>query len=198
MKKAFTLVTAIALASSMLSGCAVVALGTAGVVVNNVAQDRRTVGTQLDDQTAENQVAYQFSRDETLKNQTRLQVDVYNGVALLTGQAPSQALVSAAEAAANRVPYVEKVHNQIRLAQPIGAKAQANDLLLASLIKTKLLADEAIPSIQVEVIVQNAEVFLMGRVTNQEATAAIELVRNVDGVKQVIRAFEICKPKTCA
>lgn len=195
--RALALTCALVTAATAMSGCAVVALGTAGVVASNVAQDRRTVGTQLDDQNAENQVAYKLSQNEALKEQARLQVDVYNGVALLTGQAPSQQLVDAAQETAKLVPYIEKVHNQVRVGPPIDAAAQVNDLWLASKIKTQMLANEDVPSVQVEVIVQNGEVFLMGRVTNQEATATIELVRNVNGVKQVIRAFEICKPRTC-
>ena len=31
----------------------------------------------------------------------------------------------------------------------------------------------------------------MGRVNNQEATYAVDIARNVDGVQRVVRAFEI-------
>ena len=176
---------------SSVQGCAVVAVGAAGALTAKVANDRRTVGTQLDDQTAEGQVSYQWSKSEALKKGANLQVDIYNGVALITGQAPSQILIDEAIAGVEKVEYVKKVHNQIRQTMPIDASTQANDIWLASKVKTKLVADERVPSLQVRVIVQNSEVFLMGRVTNQEGTYAVDIARNVNGVTRVIRAFEI-------
>lgn len=174
-----------------LQGCALLAVGAAGALTAKVANDRRTVGTQLDDQTAEGQVAYQWSKNESLKKSANLEIDIYNGVALVTGQAPSQVLIDEAIAAVETVEYIQKVHNQIRVGMPIEASAQAQDIWLASKVKTKLVADERIPSLQVKVIVQNGEVFLMGRVTNQEGTYAVDVARNINGVKRVVRAFEI-------
>ncbi len=189
-RKALCVATAFALLTTM-QGCAVVAVGAAGALTAKVANDRRTVGTQLDDQTAEGQVSYQWSKSDALKKSTNLQIDIYNGVALVTGQAPSQSLIDEAIAGVETVEYVQKIHNQVRLQMPIEASTQANDIWLASKVKTKLLADERVPSLQVRVIVQNSEVFLMGRVTNQEGTYAVEIARNVNGVSRVIRAFEI-------
>ena len=173
-----------------MQGC-VVAVGAAGAMAAKVANDRRTVGTQLDDQNADRAVAYQWSKSDELKDQTNLQVDIYNGVALLTGQAPTQGLIDDAVKRAQEVSYLKKIHNQIRIAEPIGAGTQANDIWLASKVRTKILADERVPALQVKVVVQDSEVFLMGRLTNQEATAAVDIARNITGVARVVRAFEI-------
>ncbi|WP_334013693.1 BON domain-containing protein [Alteromonas sp. S167] len=173
-----------------LQGC-VVAVGAAGAMAAKVANDRRTVGTQLDDQNADSAVAYQWSKSDALKEQANLQVDVYNGVALLTGQAPSQALLDEAVNRAQEVAYLKKIHNQIRIAQPIGAGTQANDIWLASKVRAKIVADDRVPALQVKVVVQDSEVFLMGRLSNLEATAAVDIARNVTGVARVVRAFEI-------
>lgn len=173
-----------------LQGC-VVAVGAAGAMAAKVANDRRTVGTQLDDQNADSAVAYQWSKSDALKEQANLQVDVYNGVALLTGQAPSQALLDEAVNRAQEVAYLKKIHNQIRIAQPIGAGTQANDIWLASKVRAKIVADERVPALQVKVVVQDSEVFLMGRLSNVEATAAVDIARNITGVARVVRAFEI-------
>lgn len=166
-------------------------MGAAGAMAAKVANDRRTVGAQLDDQNASSAVAFQWSKSEALKKQANLQADVYNGVALLTGQVPSQQLLNDAITLAKNVQYIKKFHNQIRVGQPIGATTQANDIWLASKVRAKLLADDRVPAMQVKVIVQDSEVFLMGRLSNQEATAAVDIARNVNGVGRVIRALEI-------
>lgn len=178
------------LTASLLQGC-VVAVGAAGAVAAKVANDRRTVGTQLDDQNASAAVAYRWSQSDALKEQANLEVDVYNGVALLTGQAPSQQLINEAVSLAKDVEQIQKVHNQIRLGPPIEASTQANDIWLASKVRARIVADERVPALQVKVIVEAGEVFLMGRLNNQEATAAVDIARNTNGVARVIRAFEI-------
>lgn len=175
---------------SLLNGCAVAVLG-AGAAAAKVATDRRTVGTQLDDQTAETQISYRWSQSATLKDNARLRVDVHNGVALLTGQVPEASMTAAAEKVIKGLEHIRTVHNQIRVAPHADAATQAQDVWLATKIRTKLLADETVPGTQVKVIVESAEVFLMGRLTNAESTKAVDIARNVDGVKRVIRAFEI-------
>lgn len=175
---------------NQLQGC-VAAIGAAGAVAAKVANDRRTVGTQLDDQNASRAVAYQWAKSDALKAQANLQADVYNRVVLLTGQAPSQALIDEAVERAQSVDYIKKIHNQIRLAEPIGAGTQANDIWLASKVRTKIIADERVPALQIKVIVQDSEVFLMGQLTNLEATTAVDIARNITGVARVVRAFEI-------
>ncbi|MFC3092638.1 BON domain-containing protein [Alteromonas sediminis] len=184
-------VVSLFIATLFTQGCAVVAVGTAGAVAAKSANDRRTVGTQIDDTTASTQIAYRWGQVEGLSELTNLQVNVYNGVALLTGQAPSQPLINQAESIAKSVEHITKVHNQIRIGQPISASTQANDIWLGSKVKTQLLTEKDVPSLQINVVVEDSEVFLMGRLTNAEATKAVEITRNVNGVKRVVRALEL-------
>lgn len=179
------------LALTQTQGCTVLAVGAVGATAASVANDRRTVGTQIDDENAENTVSFRLGKQTQLKEEANISVEVYNGVALLTGQAPTQALIEQAETVAHSVEYVTKVHNQIRLSQPVSSGA--SDLWIASKIQSRFIANDAIPALQINVIVENKEVFLMGRVTNQEATKAVDVARNISGVKRVVRAFEIIR-----
>lgn len=176
---------------ALLQGCAAVAIGTAGAVAAKTATDRRSVGTQIDDTTASSQISFRWGQDEGLSESANLQANVYNGVVLITGQAPTQALIQKAEDIARTVSHITKVHNQIRLGQPIEASVQANDIWIASKVKAQLLTNEDVPAVQVKVVVENGEVFLMGRLSNLEATRAVEITRNVHGVKKVVRALEL-------
>ena len=173
------------------SGCAIVAVGAAGTVAAVSANDRRTVGTQLDDTTTQGKIAYQLALIDALKEYTNIQVNVYKGVALLTGQAPNDDLKERAIRATQNVENIVKIHNQIRIGSPISASAQANDIWLASKIRANFVTDERVPTLNIEVIVENKEVFLMGYLTTQEANAAVDIARNIEGVAKVTRAFEI-------
>jgi len=176
-------------ATLLLQSCAGLIIG-AGVGAVSVAHDRRTIGTQVDDTTTASRISIAMLNDTAIKEQTSISVQVFNGTALLVGQAPTQALMQQAEKLASSVKNIKKLHNQIRLGPPIPASIVANDVWLASKVKTKLIADKRIDGLHIEIEVENGEVFLMGLVSEQESNIAVDITRNISGVKQVIKAFE--------
>lgn len=176
-------------ASLLLQSCAGLIIG-AGVGAASVAHDRRTIGTQVDDTTTAGRISNVLSKDLAIHEQTSISVQVFNGTALLVGQAPTQALIQQAQNLASAVKNIRKLHNQIRLGSPIPASVVANDAWLASKVKTKLLADKRIDGLHIEIEVENGEVFLMGLVSERESNIAVDITRNINGVKQVIKAFE--------
>lgn len=173
----------------LLQSCAGLIIG-AGVGAASVAHDRRTVGTQVDDTTTASRISTAIAQSTAIQEQTSISVQVFNGTALLVGQAPTQTLIQQAQRLASTVENVKKLHNQIRLGAPIPPSVVANDLWLASKIKTKLIADKRIDGLHIQIEVENGEVFLMGLVSQQESNIAVDITRNVEGVKQVIKAFE--------
>jgi len=188
-----TSVLASVVACSLLfqSGCAVVAVGAAGTAAAVSANDRRTVGQQIDDKTMQSRVRTAINSDDRVKEQAAISVNVYNGQVLLTGQAPTQAMIAQAESAANKVENIVKVHNQIRLGSPIPASSSMNDVWLASKLKTNMVANDRVPLFKLDLVVEDSEVFIMGLLTKQEATAAVDVARNIKGVTKVIRVMEL-------
>ncbi|MGO4890862.1 BON domain-containing protein [Flavobacterium sp. W21_SRS_FM6] len=172
-----------------MQGCAALVVG-AGVGAASAAHDRRTLGAQVDDKTSASRISVALSEVDALKNQTSITVQVFNGTALLVGQAPTNELIQLAQTTASSVNNIKKLHNQIRLGSPISTGDAAKDVWLASKVKTLLLADKRIDGLNIEIEVENGEVFLMGLVSQQEADIAVDITRNIDGVKQVVKAFE--------
>ena len=58
-------------------------------------------------------------------------------------------------------------------------------------VKAKLIDARDLHSNAFYVVVERAQVYLMGRVTEREADRATEIARQISGVKKVVRAFEI-------
>lgn len=190
MNKTKTLGLTLLLSSTLLiQGCAGLIIG-AGVGAVTAANDRRTLGNQVDDKTAASRISTSFAKNAAIKEQTSIVIQVFNGTVLLVGQAPTQELIGKANQLANSVPNIKKVHNQIRLGSPIPASVIANDAWLASKVKTQLIADKRINGLHIEIEVENGEVFLMGLITKQEGGIAVDIARNISGVKQVVKAFE--------
>ncbi|WP_395341376.1 BON domain-containing protein [Ningiella sp. W23] len=174
-----------------LSGCvSVVAVGAAGTAAVS-ASDRRTVGTQIDDKTTEARVNAAVNDVVAIDDNAAISVHVYNGQVLLTGQAKIQQIIDAASRAAASVANVNKVHNQVRLGSPIPATATMNDIWLGTKIRTLMTAEEKVPLLKLDLIVEDSEVFIMGQLTKSEATAAVDIARNVQGVSKVVRVMEL-------
>ncbi|MGB3726276.1 MAG: BON domain-containing protein [Glaciecola sp.] len=178
---------------SQLSGCvSALAVGAAGTAAVSTS-DRRTLGTQIDDKTTTARVNTAINKIPNVEENADVSVHVYNGQVLLTGQALTQDIISQAASAASNVANVVKVHNQIRLGQPIPTTSTINDIYIGTKIRTLMAADDNVPLLKLDLIVEDSEVFIMGQLTKQEATNAVELVRNVDGVVKVIRVMELVK-----
>ncbi|MEM0911174.1 MAG: BON domain-containing protein [Pseudomonadota bacterium] len=185
-----TVTLSFVLASLLVSGCAsVVAVGAAGVAVS--ASDRRSLGTQIDDKTTDTRVNNAINTIPGIRDEAAISVHVYNGQVLLTGQAMQDSIITLAEKKARSIDNVTKVHNQIRLGTPIPASSTAHDVWLGTKIRTLMTADESVPLTKLDLIVEDSEVFIMGKLTREEASATIELARNVRGVTKVIRVLEL-------
>lgn len=172
-----------------LNGCAVALIAGAGVAASS-ANDRRTVGSQLDDNAIELKVANNIGSIDALNDHTNISVTGYNGILLLTGQAPNEMLRDQAVKIAKEAEGVRNVFDQIRITSVSSWTTDSSDVWITSKVKTELLADDTVEGLQIKVKTENSEVFLMGLVSRQEGEKAVELARNISGVERVFKLFE--------
>ena len=181
----------------LMSGCAGVVVGGAATGAA-VIHDRRSAGTVIDDKGLSWKISDAIFRDKELSNPSHINVTVYNGAILLTGEAPTEDLKIRANAVTARQAESNKIYNELVIASPTSFTSRTNDAYITAKVKTVLLEIDNIPSFdptRVKVTTENSVVFLMGLVTDQEASAVTEKVRNVSGVKKVVRLFEYIKPR---
>lgn len=173
----------------LLQGCAAaIVAGTASAVTS--ANDRRTIGSQIDDNNIEIKASIAFSEVERLEKFAHINAISVNGIVLLVGQVPNQEMKNEAQRTIEGVAGIRKIHNQIRIGSNIGVTTQTHDSWLTSKVKAQLLTAKNISSNNIKVVTENAEVFLMGLVSEQEANQAVNITRNVSGVERVIKVFE--------
>lgn len=170
-----------------LNGCAVVAVGGAGAAV---ASDRRSAGSMLDDQSIELQIHDAYNKDEQLFDKAHINVTSYDGIVLLTGEAPSAAQRERAVHHARNVDKVRRVHDEITVAPPSSMLSRSQDTWITTKVKTQLLRNKKVAAHHIKVVTESGSVYLMGIVTRAEADAAAETARYVDGVTRVVTVFE--------
>lgn len=175
---------------ALLQGCAAAVVAGGATAVTS-ANDRRTLGAQIDDKNVVLKAIRALADDPATAEGSNINVTSYNGVMLLTGQTRTEQVRQRADALVAKIDGVRDVQNQIRLGNNTGMTTRTRDSWISTKVKTQLLADEQVSGLNIKVITENAEVFLMGLVNDQEAAKAVDIARHVDGVARVVRAFEL-------
>jgi osmotically-inducible protein OsmY len=151
----------------------------------------RTFGSKIDDSLIETKVAVNIAKaNPDLDNASHIVVTSFNGVVLLAGQTPRADLKQLAEQTASQVQKVKKVNNELQVTGPSSMLARSNDAWLTSKIKTEMLTDSTIPGSRIKVVTENGIVYLLGLLTQSEATRATNLVQGVGGVQKIVKLFE--------
>ena len=176
-------------AASVLPACAPVLVGGAMVGGALASVDRRTAGTQVEDQAIELKGAARVR--ELAGEQAHVNVTSYNRIVLLTGEVPDAAARGAVEQAIGRIEGARSVVNELAVMGKTTLTARSNDAVLSARVKAGFIDAKDLQVNTIKVTTERGVVHLMGRVTEREATRAVAVARSVPGVQKVVRVFEI-------
>ncbi len=190
MKKMPLLLPGALLAPALLQACMPLMMIGAGAAVVS-SEDRRTTGTQVEDQGIELRVGNRV--DDRFGEKVHINITSYNRYMLLTGEAPDEATRAEIEKIARGAPNVLGVTNDLQVAGKSSMGSRSNDTYLTSKVKTRFLDSGKVNAIHVKVVTEAAVVYLLGVVTEQEGGDAVELARTTGGVRKVVKMFEYCK-----
>jgi len=175
-------------ALSALAGCAPLVVGGAMVGGSMVAIDRRTSGAQLEDQSIEIKAASRVRELATLGN---VSVTSYNRMILISGEVPTEDDRAKVEDALVRLENVRSVVNELAVAPNASFGTKSSDSILSAKVKASLVDAKDLQANAFKVVSERGVVYLMGRVTEREATRAANVARSVPGVQKVVRVFEV-------
>jgi hyperosmotically inducible protein len=153
-----------------------------------------SVGTEIDDGVVTAKVKSALLADPDIKS-FDLKVETRKGEVMLSGFVSNQAQVDRAILVARGVEGVKAVANKMDLKE--GAATVGNtvdDGIITAKVKSALLADPDIKSLDIAVVTSKGEAQLSGFVDNQtQIDRAIEVARAVDGVKSVASQMSVKK-----
>jgi len=171
-----------------LQGC--IALVGAGAVAGGLSlNDRRTGGTQIEDQAIELKSGGRLR--EAIGEKGHINVTSYNRIVLLSGEVPSDADKAAAEKAVAGIEGVTNVVNELEVGANSTISTRSSDTVITTRVKSALIDAKDVQSSAIKVVTDRGNVYLMGRVTEREATRAAEIARAQPSVLKVVRVFEI-------
>ena len=182
-------VLAAAVLATGLSGCAALLIGGAFVGGTLIVTDRRTSGTQIDDQAIE--IRANSRARELLGDRGHVNTTSYNRLVLLTGEVATEGDKAAIEQAVTRIENVRTVFNELAVTGISSLNSRSADTLLTTKVKSSLVDAKDILANVFKVVTERGTVYLMGRATEREAGRATEVAQRVSGVVKVVRVFDI-------
>jgi osmotically-inducible protein OsmY len=176
-------------AATLMSACAPLLVGGAVVGTSMVVTDRRTSGTQLEDQAIELKAKTRVR--EAVGERGHVNITSYNRTVLLTGEVAADVDKVAVEQAVAKIEGVRTVVNETAVMGSSSIASRSNDAVLTSKVKASYIDAKDVFANAIKVTTERGTVYLMGRVTEREANRASDIARGVAGVQKVVKVFEV-------
>lgn len=172
--------------SSLIASCAVavVAGAAAGMVY-----DRRSVTTIEADLRLFHVIHTDIVTNPQFSD-SRVIVTSFNRVVLLVGQTPTASLRVLAEKIARSTQGATRVYDEITIGKPSSLEQRAKDSWITSQIRSGMLTKKGLESGSIRIVTENSVVYLMGIVTDEQASSAVDVARRVSGVGKVVKIFQ--------
>ena len=171
-----------------LQGCVGMAIGTA-VVGTLAATDRRTLGAQTEDQ--EIIIKAESRIPQVVGGAGHVNINSFNRKVLITGEVRDDAMKQAVEREVAAIDGAKTIVNELEIGPIADFTSRSNDALITGKVKASFIDEKNLYATALKVTTERGAVYLMGRVTQREATLATEIARGVNGVTKVVRVFEL-------
>ena len=180
---------AAALLSGALTACVPLLLGGAVGGGTLIATDRRTSGTQLEDEGIELRALSRLRN--ALGERSHVNLTSYNRQVLLTGEVANAQDKQQIEQTVAGVENVSTIVNELAIMGNSTLTQRSSDALVTGRVKATLVDARDLSANAFKVVTERGTTYLMGRVTQREADRGTEVVRATPGVQKVVRMFEI-------
>jgi len=165
------------------TGCLAAAAGAAGAVGVAAVQER-TVGQAVDDAATSNEIKTRLLSEP---GYGEVDVEVVDGLVLLSGRVASPEMRTRAEDVAWSSPRVFDVANEVQIERPGGFFSNVADEVTTARVRAALLGSSRVKSFNFNIETYDGVVYLMGIASTQdELVAAAEEASMVGGVQQVV------------
>lgn len=189
-------VCAAALLSGALTACVPLLVGGAVGGGTLIATDRRTSGTQLEDEGIELRALSRLRN--ALGERSHVNLTSYNRQVLLTGEVANAQDKQQIEQTVAGVENVSTIVNELATMGNSTLTQRSSDALVTGRVKATLVDTRDLSANAFKVVTERGTTYLMGRVTQRESDRATEVIRATPGVQKVVRMFEIISEQELA
>ena len=174
-----------------VAGCASFMASTTGAGPVGVVSADRSLAQMLTDKSIVQTANINLYKLDARFNFSRVNVDSFHSVVLLTGQVPDAYLKQLAEQNVRAMSDVKAVHNYIS----VGPKAEygtiVQDGIITTNVRRNILLLKAVKDTRVKVVTEQGVVYVMGRLTTQESTALMDVLQRTPNISKIVSLIDM-------
>jgi osmotically-inducible protein OsmY len=175
----------------LLGGCVPLAVGGAAAGAGYVAGQERGIGGLVSDQTLKSRVESKWY-EANKEMASGLTANVEAGKVVVTGTVKDPEWKVDAVRLAWQVDGVKEVHSEAAVRDKTTFTEDTKDTWITTKLRTELIADTRVRSLNYSIETVNGTVYLMGTArTQEELDRVVNHARNLSGVRQVVNYVEI-------
>lgn len=175
---------------SISLGCTAAVVGGGAAGGYAVGSDERSAATMLDDAAITAKVKTELIGEKNVKARN-IDVDTVAGVVVLSGYVDSQQEANRAGLVAKSVSGVVRVKNELRVGSRTVGQG-IDDKVLGAKIKTRLMEEPGVRSLNIDVDVYSGTANVTGTVASQEQKKhVLSLIRSIEGVRGVVDNLQV-------
>lgn len=172
-------------ALTSLTGCFPIVAASSAVVGTTIAEER-SAGDKLDDNIISLKVKDKFAQTEFGELYSKVTISVHEGRVMLTGSVTEAQYKTQAGNLAWKTNGVKEVINELEVKKS-DIRDFAKDSFLANTIRSKLLFEQDVRSVNYTLDVNHSIVYILGVAQDrQELDKALQIARSVKGVHKVV------------
>lgn len=173
-----------------VSGCNSLIASATGPEPIGSDEGTRTLSMRIEDSSIERTAGVNIQKASPEYRQANVNVVSFYGSVLLAGQVPTEELKAEAEKVLRRIAEVKQVHNELTVGPSSYYQERSSDGVISMRVRSALSFEEGFPSSRTRVFTVGGTVYLMGKLTPAEADKAVDLIKQVAGVKKIIKLVD--------
>lgn len=173
-----------------LAGCVPLVVGAGGAAAVGAAQERG-----IDHAIDDNKIAIEINRRLAEKDRklfSRVSTLINQGRVMLIGYVANEQDRQDVARIAQAVPGVTRLYNELRIGKSTSFSESANDSLITSTLRGRLIGDGKIDSINYSIKTVRGVVYLMGIAQSEAELSRVRAqARSVSGVRDIVSHVEV-------
>lgn len=173
-----------------LSGCASLIADATGPTPVGANQGERTLSQRVEDSSIEHTAEINLYKSNPRFRDANVNIISFYGSVLIAGQVPDEVMKAQAEKIVYDIAEVKRIHNELTVGPSSYYLERSSDGIISTQIRAKLTVKDGFPSSQSKVFTVGGTVYLMGKLTPGDADAAVDVIKQVSGVKRIIKLID--------
>ena len=175
------------MSSIVITGCTTNYLTNSTEGTYGVPMTERTIPQRLLDRSIEHTVKINvYGLQENLQQTSRMSIDSFNSIVLLTGEVPTEAVKAEISKVVGSMPDVRQVYNELTVGASKGYSQTVHDGYITSKLMAKTASANGVKASQIKAVTNNSVVYVMGRMTPTQQSHLIDIANSTVGITELV------------